>query len=94
MPGLSKLALIAYYPEPGEDTCQSQLHAAALKMQTLLLMSHADCLSLAGKADPFASGLRRRGEELEHEVLLAQDIPHENLWTIVSERPKGAPRLR
>ena len=42
MPRLSKLAVLGYYPEPGEEASQSQLHGAALKMPTLLLMSEAD----------------------------------------------------
>ena len=82
MPWLSKLALLGYYPEPGEDERQSQLHGAALKMPTLLLMSEADPLSLVSKAEPFARGLQSRAQELQHHSLVLPDTSHEGLWTV------------
>ena len=82
MPRLSKLALLGYYPEPGEDDRQSQLHGAALKMPTLLLMSEADSLSLASKAKPFAQGLESCAQNLQHLVLFVAQMSHGDLWTI------------
>ena len=92
MPRLSKLAVLGYYPEPGEEALQSQLHGAALRMPTLLLMSEADPLSLISKAEPFARGLQSRAQELQHIILVVRHVSHEGLWTIADATAATAGR--
>ena len=95
MPWLSKLALLGYYPEPGEDDRHSQSHGAALKMPTLLLMSEADACSPAAKAKPCARGLESCAQELRHLVLFVEQLSHGDLWTIAdaSGARSGKPQV-
>ena len=68
IPRLFKFALLGYYPEPGEDGMQSQLHGSKLQMPTFFVTSTAERLSLASKAEPFALGLQSRAQGLNRIV--------------------------
>ena len=65
---LSKLALLGYYPEPGEEDTRSQLHGSTLQMPTFFVTSKADCLSLASIVEQFALGFESRAQGLNHIV--------------------------